>query len=100
MGYMLSEMSKATHDHHALSVTPVLMYGHCEPSVRNDVNAVIGMDTVALSAAAGTFTVTSAAALVQAQIIVALDAEYTAEPEPTSSWDEWISNSMDERTAR
>lgn len=76
------------------------MYGHCESSFRNDVNAVIGINTVALSAAAGTFTVTSTAERVQAQIIVARDAECTAEPEPTSSWDEWISNSMDERTAR
>jgi copper chaperone CopZ len=68
-------------------VTPVLMYGHCEASVRNEVSAVVGVDTVALSAAAGTFTVTSTAELVQAQIIVARDAGYTAEPEPASSPD-------------
>jgi copper chaperone CopZ len=68
-------------------VTPVLMYGHCEASVRDEVSAVVGVDTVALSAAAGAFTVTSTAELVQAQIIVARDAGYTAEPEPASSWD-------------
>ncbi|WP_032390493.1 heavy-metal-associated domain-containing protein [Rhodococcoides fascians] len=58
--------------------------GHCEASVREEVNAVAGVGTVEASASAGTLTVTSAVELDQNQVIAAVrEAGYTAEPQPS-----------------
>ncbi|OZC51302.1 copper chaperone [Rhodococcus sp. 06-462-5] len=58
--------------------------GHCEASVREEVNAVAGVVTVEASASAGTLTVTSAAELDQDQVIAAVrEAGYTAEQQPS-----------------
>ena len=60
--------------------------GHCEASVREEVGAVAGVETVEASASAGTMTVTSAAELDQTQVIAAVrEAGYTAEPQPADS---------------
>ncbi|OZF41990.1 hypothetical protein CH293_27130 [Rhodococcus sp. 14-2470-1b] len=60
--------------------------GHCETSVREEVGAVAGVDTVEASASAGTLTVTSADEPDHAQVVAAVrDAGYTAEPQPADS---------------
>lgn len=60
--------------------------GHCEASVREEVGAVAGVDTVEASASAGTLTVTSAAEVDQAQVIAAVrEAGYAAEPQHTDT---------------
>ncbi len=60
--------------------------GHCEASVREEVGAVAGVDTVEASASAGTLTVTSADEPDHAQVVAAVrDAGYTAEPQPADS---------------
>lgn len=57
--------------------------GHCEASVREEVGAVAGVETVEASASAGTLTLTSAAELDQTQVIAAVrEAGYTAELQP------------------
>lgn len=58
--------------------------GHCEASVRDEVGAVAGVDTVEVSAASGTLTVTGAVEFDQTQVIAAVrEAGYTAEPQPS-----------------
>lgn len=56
--------------------------GHCEASVRDEVGTVAGVDTVEVSAASGTLTVTGAGEFDDAQVIAAVrEAGYTAEPQ-------------------
>lgn len=60
--------------------------GHCESSVREEVQVVHGVETVDASASAGTLTVTSTVELDQAEVIAAVrEAGYTAEPHPADS---------------
>jgi copper chaperone len=60
--------------------------GHCEASVREEVSAVVGVDTVEVSAAAGTLTVTSTDEPDHVRVIAAVhEAGYTAEPQPADS---------------
>jgi len=60
--------------------------GHCEASVREEVGAVAGVETVEASASAGTLSVTSAVDLDPAQVVAAVrEAGYTAEPQPADS---------------
>nr|WP_296769480.1 heavy-metal-associated domain-containing protein [Rhodococcus sp. (in: high G+C Gram-positive bacteria)] len=57
--------------------------GHCEESVREEVGAMVGVETVDVSAAAGTLVVTSVAGLDEGQVPAAVrEAGYTAEPQP------------------
>lgn len=57
--------------------------GHCEASVREEVGAVSGVESVTASASAGTLTVTGVADLDQTEVVAAVrDAGYTAEPSP------------------
>jgi copper chaperone CopZ len=56
--------------------------GHCEASVREEVSAVAGVETVQASASAGTLTVTGSAELDTAQVVAAVrEAGYTAGPQ-------------------
>ncbi|MCC8927917.1 MAG: heavy metal-associated domain-containing protein [Rhodococcus sp. (in: high G+C Gram-positive bacteria)] len=57
--------------------------GHCEASVREEVSAVIGVESATVSASAGTLTVIGVADLDQAEVIAAVrEAGYSAEPAP------------------
>ena len=59
---------------------------HCEASVREEVGAVVGVDTVEASASAGTLTVTSIGEPDHARVIAAVrDAGYAAEPQTADS---------------
>lgn len=53
--------------------------GHCESSIRQEVGALSGVETVEVSAADGSLSVTSATPLLAADIIAAVDeAGYAA----------------------
>ena len=57
--------------------------GHCEASVREEVSAVVGVESATVSASAGTLTVTGVDDLDQAEVIAAVrEAGYSAEPVP------------------
>ena len=55
--------------------------GHCESAVREEVSALEGVQSVDVSAATGRLVITSAAPLIQAEVVAAVDeAGYAATP--------------------